>query len=223
MNRSRRRWSVIAALIIIVIAIWSVADHYISIDRKYNYHAEFFKKMPCPWLFADSAKTGIESMFLSGWIRNNDQIYTYVYEHDYYILAWNIPALRNVNLKNVVINHGVYLDHVEMRGEILDAGTGLETKVRYGPFFKDKIVVDLDEYSKVFKTFETSYYRGFYGTASKIAFENGKGQILAMRDYTRRIMPTLFVMYKTKKSFYIILINSKKPFGVNMLKILNLK
>ena len=214
---------IVISLVVAAVLVGIVA-YYVARDRKYHYDVVFFfHSIPCSWIFADSTMRDIDTLLVTGTIRKTDQIYRYVYKHDYYILIWKINALRNVELQKVPVDQGVYLDNVELRGEILGAGSGLETEVRYGPFFKDAIAVDLDEYSKISDTFQGPNYRGFYGTVGKIAFDNGKGQILAMENYSRRIMPTLFVMYKAHDGFFIIIINSKKPFGVGMLKILNLK
>ncbi len=212
------------AVVVVVLAVVAFVAYYVTIDRKYGYHFSMFPhSIPCSPLFAPSALNGIDPYLVSGRTRKTDQIYTYVYKHAYYILIWRINALKNLDPAKVPIDTNVYLDNVELRGVILDAGDPRESEVRYGPFFKDSLVVDLDEYSKVSESFEGPSYRGFYGTVSKIAFENGKGQILAMENYTQQIMPTLFVMYKAHDGFYMIIINSKKPFGLGILKILNLK
>lgn len=212
------------AVVVVALAVVAFVAYYITIDRKYGYHFSMFPdSIPCSPLFAPSALSGIDSYLVSGRTRKTDQIYTYVYKHAYYILIWRINALKNLDPAKVPIDTNVYLDNVELRGVILDADSPLQTEVRYGPFFKDSLVVDLDEYSKLSESFDGPHYRGFYGTVNKIAFENGKGQILAMENYTQQIMPTLFVMYKAHDGFYMIIINSEKPFGLGMLKILNLK
>lgn len=211
-------------LLIVLAAFSSVVWYYVKQDEEYGYHISFYlHSIPCSQMLATSTVDSLDTFLVSGRLRKTDQIYTYVYRHDYYLMIWKIPALRGVDPAKVPIQKGVYLDNVELRGEILDAGSGLETEVRYGPFFKDTIVVDLDEYSTISKMFEAPQYRGFYGTLSRIAFENGHGQILAMENYSPAMMHTLFVMYETHQSFYMIIINSRKPFGVGMLNMLNLE
>jgi hypothetical protein len=212
------------AVVVVLLASVAFVAYYITIDRRYGYHFSMFRhSIPCSQLFTPLALSGVDPFLVSGRMRKTDQIYTYVYKRAYYVLIWRIDALKNLDLAKVPIDTNVYLDNVELRGVILDAGDPRETEVRYGPFFKDSLVVDLDEYSKISKTFQTPNYRGFYGDVGKIAFENGKRQILAMENYTQRITPTLFLMYKAHDGFFMIIINSKKPFGLEMLKILNLK
>lgn len=201
-----------------------VIGYYVVIDFVYSYHTQFFTYKACAWIFADSAKKGIDTLFAGSSLRNSDQIYTYVYNHDYYVSIWEIKALRDVDLKKIIINQSVYLSHVELYpGETLDKGSGLETDVKFGPFFKDKIAIDLDEYSKIYKTFEKDNFKGFYGSVSRMAFENGDGQILAMKDYPLGMMQTLFVLYKANNSFYMITINSRKQIDESTINILNLK
>lgn len=207
------------AVAIVSFILYQIFDY-----AKYHYDiVAFWHSIPNSELFTPSALTGIDTLVVSGRIRDSDQIYRYIYNHDYYVMIWKIGSLKNVTLDSVAVNTNVYLDKVKLLGEILDSGREGETEVRFGRFFKGHIAIDLDEYSKVLSTFQGKDYRGFYGNVGKIAFEDGDGEIIAMENYTLRIMPTLFVMCKKQGSFYMIIINSKKPFGVDMLKILNLK
>ena len=95
-------------------------------------------------------------------------------------------------------------------------------QVRFGPFFNGKLEIDLDENSKIIKMFEGENYEGFYGNVGRMAFENGENQILCMEDYKSGNAPMLFLMYKARNSFYLIFFSSDKPFGENMINILNL-
>lgn len=207
------------------VAIIAYVYFFFFFHKQYNYRFELFShSIPCSFLFTSAAKDSIDPVPVSGRIRGTDQIYTYVYKHKYYLMVWRIKALGGIALRDIAINSNVNMDHVELYpGQILDAGSLRETEVKDGPFFSRDLRVDLDEYSKIQKTFEGPSYRGFYANISKIGLENGKGQILAILNYPREIMPTLFLMYEAKHTFYIIIINSKKPFGPGMLGILDLK
>lgn len=215
---------VILAVATVVVITGGALAWYFLRYKKYNYHFEMFSHtIPCSNIFVPSARKGFDTLLVSGRIRKSDQIYTYIYNHNFYITVWRIEGLRRIDLDTVRINQNVHLDNVDLQGETPDAVSSFDTQVRFGPFFDEKLVIDLDEYSYVSDTFKGPHYRGFYGTLSRIAFEDGRGQIVAMEDYKRRVMPTLFVMYKAHDSFYFIFINSDKPFGMGMMKILNLK
>lgn len=210
-------WGVLAIII-------CVAAYYVTIDIVYSYHLEFYKQIPLSQMFTDSARENIDTLFLGGSIRKGDKIYTYIYSHIYYIEIWEIKSLKDVDLKEIAINKNAYLSHVELYpGEILDAHSFCETHVKFGPFFKDKINIELDQFSGISKTIEGSDYRGFYGTVGRMAFENGEGQILAFLNYTEQVEPTLFLMYKTSEDFYMITINSDKPFDESIMNILSLR
>lgn len=213
--------AVLAAGMVVIAYIY----FFFFFHRQYNYRFELFShSIPCAFLFTPAAKDSIDPVPVSGRIRGTDQIYTYVYEHKYYVMVWRIKALGGINLRDIMIDRDVNMDHVGLYpGQILDAGSLRETEVKDGPFFTRGLRVDLDEYSKVQKTFEGLTYKGFYANVGKIGLEDGKGQILAIVNYQREIMPTLFLMYEARQAFYIIIINSRKPFGLEMLRILNLK
>lgn len=55
-----------------------------------------------------------------------------------------------------------------------------------------------------------------------MSFSNEKGEHLVLEDYKNVEQPTLFLVYKTKASFYIILINAEYKFDETIIKILNL-
>lgn len=212
----------IGVLTAVVVIVGYVYLFFFS-GSQYHYDIEFYHSFPCAYLFTPAGNRGIDPFpMICGRIRKTDQIYTCIYKQDYYVMVWKIDGLRNADLNKIPINQNVYLDHVQLYpGQILD--TGIEEEVKDGPFFRRRIEVDVDEYSKIEKSFHGPHYRGFYGTLNKIAFQNDHGQIMTMVNYTHRITPSLFVMYKGHGSFYIIIINSHKPFGLGMLKILNLK
>ncbi len=212
---------IVSIIITLMIGYFAYDIIYIMI---YNYHLELSNYKVYLWLFSDSAKKDIDTLAVGGSIRRTDKIYSYIYKGKYSIIIWEIKALNGVNLKKIIINQNIMLGNVKLKpGELLDKGSDMETQVKFGPFFKDTIVIDLDNNSKSIRTFEKTNYRGFYGSVSRMGFENGEGEILALEEFTRRFMPTLFLMYKTNNSFYMITIHSDEPFDENIINILNLK
>ena len=135
---------------------------------------------------------------------------------------WAIKGLSSVDPDTVPINTDVFLNKVSLRGEILDKGGAREVQVRFGPFFNQRLEIDLDENSKIIRMYEGKNYRGFYGIVDRMVFENGHKQILCMQDFESGNAPTLFLMYKARGSFYLILISGDRPFGEDMMHVLNL-
>jgi len=109
------------------------------------------------------------------------------------------------------------------RGEILNLGSDLEIPINFGFVFNNVMNVNLDESSKIERTFEGINYKGFYGSINEMSLSNEKGEHEILLNYTRGQTPTVFLFYKGHQSFYIIMINSKKSFDESIIKILNLK
>ena len=214
---------VVFASVTVIVAYFG---YYAFIDIVYSYDTGFLHHVPCPYLFSDKGRDGIERKFPLYAYRSTDSIYNYIYDGTdsahYYIEVWKIPALKDIKLSSVKFNENISLSGVRLYpSEIL--GEGLETEVKFGPFFKHNISVDVDDYSKIAGTFEGQNYKGLYGNIEKIAFENDAGQILATHTYDNKPMPTMLIVYKGRGSFYVIIVNSDDQFGADVLKIFSLE
>lgn len=218
MKKRTFRIAVVSSVAIII----GYIGYYAYVDIAYSYSFKFLNHVPCAYLFSAQSIDGLDTTALTGCFRKTDQIYTYVYKGQYYITVWKIKALRTVDPKAVKINKGVPLDNVHMYPRQA-LGEGIETDVKLGPFFKYNISVDVGESSDITNMIEGSTYRGFYGTISKMGFQNEEGEILAIQKYTDGAMPTLFLVYKRHGELYLIIVNCDKPFGLSLLDIFNLK
>lgn len=209
-----------------VVVIVGYVGYYVYIDIVYSYDTDLLHQVPCPYLFSDTGRAGIESEPIAGNYRGTDTIYTCIYKsHDqrqYFIRIWKIPALKHTDPATVKFNQDVSLSNVQLypAERLYD---NFRIIAKFGTFFRSRISVDLGEDSKLVRPFSGPNYKGFYGHVHELAFENGHGQILAMSINKDRVLPTLLVLYKGHEDFYIINIRSYKPFGFGMLKILNLK
>lgn len=212
------------SVITAVVVIAAYVSYYVALDLIYMHHVRFLDHVPCAWIFADSAKKDINTFDVTASLRKTDKLYTCIYKGHYSVEIWEIETLKNVILQDVAFNKGVPLSNVHLYpGEILNSGSDLETNVKFGPFFDNQLVVDIGESSQVLSTFDEANYRGFYGVMSRMGFENGKGQIVVLENYAQGPKPTLFVLYKTHDSFYIIIVVSDAPFSERLLRIFDLR
>lgn len=176
------------------------------------------------WVFKDSAKSDINTNFCYTYIKKRDVYNCFHYKDTYRIIVWEFKDLSNVELKKATINQNVNLDDVTFEsGEVLNKKSGLEATIKYGFAFNHAMTVNLDKFSKIERTFEGTNYKGFYGSINQMSLSNEKGEHEILLDYTKGLTPTVFLFYKGHQSFYIIMINSKKPFDESIIKILNLK
>ncbi|MEO6176383.1 MAG: hypothetical protein ABIP27_14625 [Flavobacterium circumlabens] len=211
----------IAGIIIIVISYLSYFFYGII---RYSHSSDWQTYKQYMWIFKDSAKTNINPNFCYSYVKERDVYNNFDYKDNYNIIVWEFKDLANAELKKSTINQNVNLEDVKFdSGEILNKGSGLEFTINYGFVFNSTINVNLDKYSKIDRTFKGANYKGFYGSINQMSLSNEKGEHQILSDFTKGLTPTVFLFYKGRKSFYIIIINSKNPFDENIIKILNLE
>ena len=72
-------------------------------------------------------------------------------------------------------------------------------------------------------TFSTKLYKGFLGRIDKIQLEDGILDDMATFNFSfSETTKVLFLAYKTRDKFFLIMIKSKKDFDLDALKLLNL-
>lgn len=193
-------------------------------SAKYNYYIDMNNYKPYLWIIKDSVKKDIDTNIFVSFHREKDILTFYNYKHQYYISIWDFKNLNKVALRKISINRNVNLDTVKFNSsETLNAKSNPEYTIRFGPFFKNSINVNIDNLSKIEKTFETSNYKGFYGTINKMSLsdEDGKHQVII--EYNHSKTPFELLFYKGHNGFYLITIDSEKPFDESIIKIFNLK
>jgi hypothetical protein len=96
--------------------------------------------------------------------------------------------------------------------------------VELGFSLDSTISLNLDTNSKIITTIETPKYRGFYGEVNKLSISNEKGKHIIQLDYPYENPYTVFLFYKTQRSFYIIFIKAKEkvPLDENVIQYLDL-
>jgi len=212
---------IIAGIIIIVISYLSYFFYGII---RYSHSSDWQTYKQYIWIFKDSAKKDINTNFCYSYVKERDVYNNFDYKDIYNIIIWEFKDLANTELKKSTINQNINLEDVKFdSGEILNKGSDLEFTINYGFVFNSAINVNLDESSKIERTFKGANYKGFYGSINQMSLSNEKGEHQILSDFTNGLTPTVFLFYKGRQSFYIIIINSKNPFDENIIKILNLE
>lgn len=210
-------------IIIASIIIISYLSYFFYGIIRYSHSSDWQTYKQYMWIFKDSAKADINTNFCYSYVKERDVYNNFDYKDIYNVMVWEFKDLGNADLKKSTINQNVNLEDVKFdSGEILNKGSNLELTINYGFVFNSSINVNLDKYSKIEKNFKGANYKGFYGSINKMSFSNEKGEHQILSDFTKQITPALFLFYKGRQSFSIIMIYSKKPFDENIIKILNL-
>lgn len=198
---------------ILFIAIHIVFRHSLDITNCERHRIFFAKNI---YNQVDPMCTGAEG--------KNDLYSHFIIGKEYYIDIWEFTNSA-IKPGDVLFEQGKNLSDVSFwSGQVLDVHTDKETTIGYGFSFDSGMQIVLDQYGKIEKQFETSKYKGFYGTADRISLsdENGVPQLLF--DYTRGNEPVLIVVFSKHNNFYVTSINSTKglPFDEQVLEMLNL-
>jgi hypothetical protein len=224
------------AKIIIAVVVCYLAYFIYGIVR-YSHSSDWETCKQYTWVFKDfdvkNFKGPNECFVCSSYIKKRDihNVFHYYLGGDMYpVVIWEFKDLSSVNLNKVVVNQDVDFSNIKFRsGETLYSDSSSPVTINYGFAFNNGLNINLDSHSKIDGTFEGSNYKGFYGAINKMSFSDEKGKHQIIFDYTPKpykssFSPTVFLVYKGHQSFYVIIINSKKPFkDASIINILNLK
>jgi hypothetical protein len=218
MKRIKILLTIIASLIIGYYS-WSL-----FIIVKNRHHVDMSDYSPYMWIFKDSIKNDVDTDMFISYTKERDLYYDYVLKSGYFVSIWEFKDLGQIKLSDVPIHRDVSLSDVEILSkEVLNSKDIPSIITELGFKFVGSIGLNIDDQSKIIKQLDTPNYKGFYGMVNKLSLSNEKGKHLIIFDYSRKNKPTLFLFYKTTKSFYVILINSRNvPFDESIIKLLNL-
>lgn len=192
---------------------------------KYSHGIEMEDYEPYMWVFQDSVRKDVDTLIFAGHTRERDILYQYRFKNKYLVSIWELKDLSNIQIDKIPINSNVDLSEVHiMPYEILNKHVSPEIKVELGFTLDSTISLNLDNNSKIITTIETPKYRGFYGEVNKLSISNEKGKHIIQLDYPYENPYTVFLFYKTQRSFYIIFIKAKEkvPLDENVIQYLDL-
>jgi len=188
------------------------------------------------WIFKDSAINSLvnppQKFLCYSAVKKRDvhNVFHYFHHDIYTVIIWEFKDLGNTDLNKVAVNSNVNLSNIKFHsGEILHSDSSTPITINYGFAFHNALNINLDSYSKIDGTFEGANYKGFYGKINKMSFSDDQGKHQIIFDYTPKpyktsFSPTVFLLYKRRQSFYVIIINSKHPFkDASIINILNLQ
>jgi len=191
----------------------------------YGYSTDWDLYKKYTFLLKDSVSNNL------GWVGNssevgyNDVCNSFRTKDSIRITIWDFKDLAQTDLKNVKFTQDVNLDTIEFnRGDIIFAKSDMPVTIEYGFSFDNALVINTDQHCNILSHIEKDNYRGFYGQINKLSLSNGiTNKHLILFNYKEWQTPVLLLLYKGHQSFYLILIDSKKPFDEKIINILNLK
>lgn len=208
----------------IIIIVFSYLSYFFYGIIRYSHSSDWQTYKHYMWIFKDSAKKDINTKFCYSYVKDGDVYNNFNYKDNYNIIVWEFKGLGHDALKNSIINQNVTLEDVKFgSGEILNKGGDLEFTNSYDFVFRSAINVNLDKYSKIERTFNSTNYKGFYGSINQMSLSDEKGEHQIQSKFTKGPTPAVILFYKGHQSFYLITFYSRVPFNENIIKILNLE
>jgi hypothetical protein len=224
------------AVVIIGYIIYFIGDYMI-----YGHSTDWKKWKEYSYLFDDSIIQDVDTFIASSYITKND-IYTnfhyipndsgrsieekFLYnpkDTAYNVVFWEFKKLSRVNVDDIDIRVNQNLDNLKLeRGEILNSKSDQRISIHFG-FEYERMIVNVDNHSKVNKSIKGKNYKGFIGSINRMSFSNENNEHEIFIDYMPFQKQVLFLIYNSNKRFYVIIIDSDKYFDAGIMSILNLK
>lgn len=207
----------------------------------YTGHSSIFKVTSRKYLFffKDSIINKVDTTMSYSWVAHQDILNHYIYYDDlknkklyyeindtsynnYYFTIWEFRDLKKYKLEDVFINtHSIIQKSKFIWQETLDSKGFCPISVKY--LYKiDGMILNLSGNSKVIKNLQGKNYKGFYGLVDKISICDKKGEPQIYINFAKNQTPTVLLLYKSRNSFYLIMINSSKKLDENIINVLNL-
>ncbi len=224
------------AVVIIVYIIYFIGDYMI-----HGHSTDWKKWKEYSYLFDDSIIQDVDTFIASSYVTKNDIQTTFHYipndsgrtieekflynpkDTAFRVFFWEFKKLSHVKVDEVDIRANQNLDNLKLkRGEILDSKSDQRISIHFG-FEYEKMIINVDNHSKVNKYINEKNYKGFIGSINRMSFSNENNEHEIFIDYVPFQKQVLFLIYNSNDRFYIIIIDSDKYFDESIMRILNLK
>lgn len=192
----------------------SIVFYFIIYIRTNTHHSSWDNQKEYLWLFTDSAIKDIDPHFQGSWVKDNDILCHFIYKEHFLVSIWHFDDLDKIKLTDAVINYDKSTQDIDImygKGEVLNSKSSLQTAVRFGRNFDNRINVNLSKNSTIQDTFQSSSYKGFLGTIDGMSFTNSKFEDYIYFRYPDGRMQTLLVLYKSARGFFIIQVETNDP------------
>ncbi len=136
---------------------------------------------------------------------------------------WEFMSLSEIELPEIDIFTDMDLNSLKVyQGEVLNAKS-VPISIKYGHRFNERIHINVDNQSTIYRYINGDNYKGFIGNLNRISFSNEKNKHIVFIDFYWR--DVLFLLLKKDGRFFIIMVTAHKdlPVDENLLKFLNLE
>lgn len=226
----------IGVMIILGYVIYFIGDYII-----YGHSTDLKKWKEYTYLFNDSIIQNVDTFLAYSDVGRNDVYTNFHYipndsgrsieekflnnpkDTAYNVVFWEFKKLANIDIDDINIRLNQNLGQLKLkRGEILNSKSDQRVAIHYG-FEYNSMNINLDNNSQIDKFITGKNYKGFIGLANRMSFSNENEEHEIFIDYVPPRKQVLFLVYKRKQRFFLIIIRSDKLFDKSIINILNLK
>lgn len=135
---------------------------------------------------------------------------------------WKFDKFENIQIGDIKFRTKQDIIDIKLtNGEVIDSESDKRKGIAYGYNYKT-ITVNTDKESKIRDWFSDVNYKSFIGSFNRISLSNEKGEHDIYYDFIPYRENVLFMIYKSEKGFFLIVIDSDLAIDRSVLKLLNL-
>lgn len=135
---------------------------------------------------------------------------------------WKFDKFENIQISDIKFRTKQNLKDIKLNsGEVIDSESDKRKTVAYGYNYKT-VTVNTDQEAKMRDWFSGRNYKGFIGSFNRISLSNEKGKHDIYYDFIPYKENVLFMIYKSEKGFFLIVIDSDLEINRSVLDLLNL-
>lgn len=188
-----------------------------------GYSKDFTSWQNYTWLIKGGVKTELNRKFIS-YYKDCNTYSVIWYSDKKRITIWEFKELSDMNLNSIKINKNANLYEVNFfSGEEFNSGSDRTVNIGFYSKVDTTLEINLDNQAIIEKEIKTENYKGFYGEIYRMSFSNSSSEHQLLMKYEDGLTPVLFLLYKARNSFFILIIDSTEPFDESIINDLNLK
>jgi hypothetical protein len=180
------------------------------------------------WVFSDSVRQNIDSVYFVGLERKSNNLYEYIVnqpggKHYVTILDFKKPIISD--LDSAVINLNSDLESIRVyTAERFNSEKNYirpEIIIESEFSFDDGININLNDKSRVSERYCGKDFRVFFGEINKMSLSNKNEENIILMDYGTRVEKTLFALFNYERTTYFILLNSESEIDKSAINVFN--
>lgn len=209
-------------IFLIIVAIITYFAFFIFRFVKYGYGIDMqknFKNKLC--VFKPKFRKNITPFFVNCY-RDWDTLFNYNINYDnktYNITIWVFKDLLNTDKQYGFKD----LSDIKFRsGEVLNSGGSPEIVVKYGDYFKKKLIVSLGNDTKIIKNIDKGLFHGVKADIYQMSLANESGNELVLWRYEKKTQAIVLTGKQNNQLYFIVIFNKKDSIDESILNVLNL-